>query len=327
MPPRPDNFKLFAARAMLQRLRKLLRLAPTLGDPADIEPLHDLRVASRRCRSAAGLLEGVIPPAKLETWTQRIRRITRRLREPRDLDVQIAFLMEFEARGRHRAHRPGLDRLILRLRQRRAALTPRLDKTVHEILHDGQVPAMIRELASIHRRLCRKGVRMRTAVVCDIARRQMQTLLGRLRAFEPYLSDGAAIEQHHAMRIAAKRLRYAMETFLPLAPRALRRHIEVLKTIQTFLGDIHDCDVWSEFLPEFMRQEYQRTIDYFGNDSAFPRLQTGLQALLADRRRTRRLLFKQFVAYYRGLVRSRYWAKLQADLDRDGWPTPARKGR
>ena len=56
-------------------------------------------------------------------------------------------------------------------------------------------------------------------------------------------------ERHHAMRIAAKRLRYTMEICRPMYPGRLDEPVEAVKRVQTLLGEIHDCDVWLNIRP------------------------------------------------------------------------------
>lgn len=50
------------------------------------------------------------------------------------------------------------------------------------------------------------------------------------------------VEELHAMRIACKRLRYAVETFGPQLPN-LSQAAQALRTMQDTLGELHDCDV------------------------------------------------------------------------------------
>jgi CHAD domain-containing protein len=58
------------------------------------------------------------------------------------------------------------------------------------------------------------------------------------RAVEP-----GAEEAQHEMRIAAKRLRYALEIFEGCFGRASSEARLVARELQSALGEIHDCDV------------------------------------------------------------------------------------
>ncbi len=49
----------------------------------------------------------------------------------------------------------------------------------------------------------------------------------------------------HDLRIACKRLRYALETFSTELPR-LSNAVETLREMQDTLGELHDCDILAE---------------------------------------------------------------------------------
>ena len=56
---------------------------------------------------------------------------------------------------------------------------------------------------------------------------------------------------HHQMRIRAKWLRYTMEAFSALYKENLSKEIKLIKSFQDILGEMHDCDVWSQCIPKF----------------------------------------------------------------------------
>ena len=57
-----------------------------------------------------------------------------------------------------------------------------------------------------------------------------------------------------------------------------------MKEIQEQLGEIHDCDVWIGFMPQFIAEERARALDYFGDASPAEAFMPGLQALVEERR-------------------------------------------
>ncbi len=57
---------------------------------------------------------------------------------------------------------------------------------------------------------------------------------------------------HHQMRIRAKWLRYTMEAFSPVYEENLSQEIKIVKSFQDVLGEMHDCDVWSQCIPKFI---------------------------------------------------------------------------
>jgi CHAD domain-containing protein len=62
------------------------------------------------------------------------------------------------------------------------------------------------------------------------------------------MAPGTSWEAMHAFRLQTKRFRYTLETFRDAYGPALDVRIELLKKLQTFLGDINDCVVTSEML-------------------------------------------------------------------------------
>ncbi len=71
------------------------------------------------------------------------------------------------------------------------------------------------------------------------------------------------------MRIAGKHLRYTLEIFAPIYNQALIPYLQVMKEVQDQLGEIHDDDVWIEWLPKFIEKERSRTENYFGTTGPF----------------------------------------------------------
>lgn len=80
----------------------------------------------------------------------------------------------------------------------------------------------------------------------------VEVRLGELLSWEPALGDPSKVQDLHNMRIAAKRLRYALETFQLCFPDA-KPIVKDLSDIQEALGDIHDLDVLTDVLRNRLR--------------------------------------------------------------------------
>jgi len=121
------------------------------------------------------------------------------------------------------------------------------------------------------------------------AARIVRTRLGELRGFADEALTPDAVAAQHDMRIAAKRLRYALEIFAPClgAEAAVARR--AAKQLQSALGDLRDCDI---MLPRSER---------------IPSLAVALRA-----RRER--LFHDFVALWRTEAGRGTWAALERSL-------------
>jgi CHAD domain-containing protein len=139
-----------------------------------------------------------------------------------------------------------------------------------------------------------------------VYRRTRKGILKRLDAFEayaPYVPQPECVKELHAMRIAAKRLRYIMQALAPLYPDELAELIRAARLCQTRLGDIHDCDVWIDTLPRFLEEEQARTLAYFGSTAPFEPLQAGILALYHNSQQRRVQDYQEFVTF---------WDQLQA---------------
>lgn len=67
--------------------------------------------------------------------------------------------------------------------------------------------------------------------------------LAELYAYVDYIESAANIQELHAMRIAAKRLRYTLEIFADYLPAGSKEIAEELANVQDELGALHDSEV------------------------------------------------------------------------------------
>lgn len=148
--------------------------------------------------------------------------------------------------------------------------------------------------------------------------------LGDLRALEGCVGQPDNVAAHHAMRIAAKRLRYTLEVFRPLFGKALEKFIAAARHAQQMLGEIHDCDVWVDFLPRFLEKERARSAGRKGAAKRMARAKPGLAFLEEDRRRYRAQRFEAFAAFWQTLRTDGLWERLVALA---GAPPAARRSR
>src|ERR687885_2206618 len=114
-------FCLSGARTLLHYLHDLMAEVPHVLQTEDRECVHRMRVASRRLRSFLPLFALCLPRQTCDRWRKQLRRLTRALGEVRDTDVQIACVEHFLEHQASREEWPGVERLRLRLRQRRHA--------------------------------------------------------------------------------------------------------------------------------------------------------------------------------------------------------------
>ena len=78
-----------APAILLAKAEPLFELEAAASGGADMDAVHDMRVASRRLRESMRLLAPLYPPAAFSAWYKRVRRVTRALGPVRDSDVFI----------------------------------------------------------------------------------------------------------------------------------------------------------------------------------------------------------------------------------------------
>ena len=116
------------------------------------------------------------------------------------------------------------------------------------------------------------------------------------------------------MRIAAKRLRYALEIFAPLFDDKLEIPIKSSRQAQQILGEIHDCDVWLLELPQFVEKEKIRIKRYLGHTRPLTLLLPGILYFQRNRQEERANRFRQFQQTWQKWRRVELWLNLKQNL-------------
>lgn len=218
----------------------------------DIEALHDMRVATRRMRAAFSIFERYLDEAALAPYIESLRATGRALGPVRDLDV---FWQKAQAYIAREDTAPDLGPLAAAweaARQRaRAEMLAYLDSEAYAEFKR-QFEALLDAPLPIRDRLSHKGTArpyyLRPVIPVALYRR-----LARVRAFDEWVTRPRPELTHcHRLRIAIKRLRYALEFFeAPLTPHS-RTLIEQLKAVQDHLGDLQDAVVARRRLRAFL---------------------------------------------------------------------------
>jgi CHAD domain-containing protein len=126
-----EPFAAAAARVVRVRTAEVFEHSEGVLDLEDIEPLHDMRVATRRLRAALEVFEACFPRKRFRKALKRVKALADALGERRDRDVELEFLAGF-AEAAPESERPALAARIetLRAEQREAneALASHLTK-------------------------------------------------------------------------------------------------------------------------------------------------------------------------------------------------------
>ena len=270
----PDDTMAEAGRkALLYHFERMLLNEPGSRAGEDIEAVHDMRVATRRMRSAFNLFDPFYKSDSIKPFVRDLRRVAHALGEVRDLDVSIDKAQRFMNRNPDSDLAPILKGWHKQRTKARRALITELDSE-----------RFARFVDKFHAFLTRPGKGAKRLPTSDkvvpyqvrhIAPSLIYAYYEQLRAYDPALND-APIEVLHALRIDFKRFRYALEFFEEILGSEARNVIEETKIMQDHLGDLNDTQVAGESLrtfvgrhnekysgiPVFMRTDMQGVIRY-----------------------------------------------------------------
>ena len=157
--------------------------------------------------------------------------------------------------------------------------------------------------------------------LADNAERIVRTRLGELCGIMPAAADPAAATELHDMRIAAKRLRYALEVTGPCFGDYADTAVKHVKDLQDLLGEIHDCDVHLPETTAFLQELVEKDVAATAAGLAAPNraAYAGLVALEVGLRARREVLFARFLESWGELERKGFRARLEYALtERDG---------
>jgi CHAD domain-containing protein len=126
-----------AMRSLIgERWEDVWKAVPRAVEGADIEGVHDVRVASRRLRAAMDVAAPAFPPSWYKPLLDAAKEITSELGAVRDRDVMIDYLID--ARGDAPPNeRPGIDRLIERVERERTAARNEMETYLQKLAEQG----------------------------------------------------------------------------------------------------------------------------------------------------------------------------------------------
>ncbi|HUF36276.1 MAG TPA: CHAD domain-containing protein, partial [Gemmatimonadales bacterium] len=213
------------------------RLRLGTGDP---EALHDFRVALRRLRTALRTYRPQVRESAPRRSLRRLRRLARATRDSRDLEVHIAWSRAQAPRLTPR-QQVGVEWLLDRMERRRRESDAALGRRVARDFERTIAP-LERRLSSYHATIGTEPLR-RSLAVAAVVGAAIGRLAGDLEAALGHVHGVRDEEPAHRARIAAKRLRYALEPIAGLVA-GVGPLIERLRTLQDELGDLHDSHVF-----------------------------------------------------------------------------------
>ena len=215
---------------LLRRARELERQLP-LAIAGNDTGVHQARVASRRLREAVPVLAGESKARRKAE--KKIRKLTQALGTVREMDVTVQILDEFAQTNAlpRNALEDVRGHVIAERDRRRAVMLHRLRRVdtdrIRARLEEASIVAAVTDSAE-----------WREALSTRVAHR-----VKRLRHAIGEAGQMYAAEQLHEVRIATKKLRYALELIADARLAPVRPLVNTLKRAQETLGTLHDLQV------------------------------------------------------------------------------------
>jgi len=226
-----DPVRAVAARTLAVRLAAVQHFLPLAAEHSDedVEYVHQLRVATRRCVAALQLYRKILPKAPRKALCAELKRIRQAAGRARDYDVLIL---------RHTADAADANTQLFleEVRKKRQEVQEPL-RAINRLLVANQ------QLQQLPQALCTPGPEPEAAAAAQPfgpwARRQLSKSVKAFFAAEPTrLKDLDAL---HQFRIRGKELRYAMELLVAAFPSSFQTRLyPLIERVQDRLGEIND---------------------------------------------------------------------------------------
>jgi len=218
----------------------------------DSEFLHDLRVATRRTRSALTQIKDVFAPDLVADYKQRFAQVQQVTGPMRDLDV---YLLDFDAYQAclPAALRPHLEPLRAFLRNQYHGC--------HKALVEALEAEEFKGLLASWRTFLEAPVPERSAVgnamrpTREVANACLWGLYRRVRKAGRAITDESPAPELHELRKQCKKLRYLLEFFGSLYPKPqIRALVKRSKALLDNLGRFQDLAVQADHLRDTARR-------------------------------------------------------------------------
>ncbi len=218
----------------------------------DAEELHDMRVATRRMRTAFDVFAPAFDPKTMKHYLKSLRTAGRVLGEVRDLDVIYQHASNYQGDEKDGNH-PGLDPLLAAWSK---IIDKKRQKMVQHLQSDEYQKFKLDFNLFLHNTQTIShdyGMGGASSHLRDVVPVLVYGRYAAVKAYENILAT-ASVEQLHALRIEFKKFRYVLEYFREILGDHIGHAITELKQLQDHLGDLHDTDVACQLVLKFLER-------------------------------------------------------------------------
>ena len=230
-------------RAIAASVARLMRHDPGLRLGGEPEDVHQARVATRRLRSDLRTFAPLLEPGWADSLREELRWLGGELGRVRDAEVLADRLTATASRlpeadaesGRAIAAVLASGVEGARAELLAAIREPRYVALLDRLVSAARAPALTADADAPARKVCPR-----------LVARPWKRLWREGRRLGPYSSDA----ELHALRIRAKRCRYAAEAVAPVMGARAARFAEAVSELQSVLGEHQDAVVAAAWLRE-----------------------------------------------------------------------------
>ncbi|MBN1259893.1 MAG: CHAD domain-containing protein [Anaerolineae bacterium] len=316
---RDDTIAEAARKTFLYHFQVMLYHEPGTRLGEDIEELHDMRVATRRMRTAARVLESYLDVEALQPFIKDLRRTGRALGAVRDLDVFWEKTEQYLA-SLPKGEQPDLSPLRQAWKSARVLARDQmlayLDSKRYRKFKERYGEFLQTPWLDIQPLFNHKGD-VTPHLVKDITPILIMERLARMRGYDEWLREpDVPLSRYHRLRIACKQLRYTLEYFREVLGPETKDLITQIKKLQDHLGDLQDAVVASNILRDFLVWGAWRSIDDPTERPAFPEqviVAPGVAVYLATRQVELKRQVETFLPLWE-TYQSHEFSKLVADV-------------
>lgn len=234
-----------ARRTIAHQLKSLLDQIDG-AKAGEVEPIHQLRVATRRLRATLRLFAPYIRAIKPRAASQQLRWLANQAGQVRNLDI-------IEALARNRA-----EKLT---DQMSAALGP-----LWEEIHAQRAHHAAHLAAALNSVRCKRVVKVFSSTIpitpsadapfSSAAYDLVWPLLDSMLLAGTKMENDPAPPTIHRLRVRAKRARYALETMREMDKKRVGAVLDRFAELQDCLGRYHDAAVAAQWIEDWVRSRH-----------------------------------------------------------------------
>jgi CHAD domain-containing protein len=254
----PDDPMSEAGRKIFRfHYRRMLYNEPGTRLGEDIEALHDMRVATRRMRSAFRVFGNYYQPKAVAPYVKGLKRTGRALGPVRDLDVFRAKIQAYVS-TLPELEQGSMDGFLALLGRRHEVARERMLTYLDDIKYHRFVERFgefVETEGMGSRSVELNGGEPHPYRVRHVAPVAVYERLAAVRAYDEWVTiPNPPLERLHALRIACKRLRYTLEFFREVLGPNTSAVVKEIVTMQDHLGTLQDIVVARRILGETLER-------------------------------------------------------------------------